>query len=379
MALSTTVFRIQLLAFSLITSLLIFQYEPLMSDKGVPISLSLVIFSISQIIIMLATLFWGKAITYVQNGNRLIEISLIIRIIITSIMYFIEQNDLFILLFLLYHTVSSSIDITFEGMLGRWAYNQNRPFGKFRLFGSIGYASSGLIASFIYALTKQIDFLLLFIMVINIIILVGTILFPLNVQMKNRVKQKKEPIDKKVYLLILLGALITNLPNSFGVVLNSHYRSTFHLTVEEATFYTGLALLVGSCISEVTGFYYVDRLIQRFQAKNIILIGMMLCLIRWLIAIFADSSVMFTATYIFHGISFALIYLGCVTFVKETHGEESVNKTVINFSLMAALIGFLFTQLFSVVLTYYTTGFLLGLFIIISLFVSLLYYYYYWK
>ncbi|MCL6573613.1 MAG: MFS transporter, partial [Bacillus sp. (in: Bacteria)] len=336
-------------------------------------------YSSSQMVIMLATLFWGKAITYVKNKNRLIQISLCIRLIITGMMFIVEQNTLFIVLFLLYHTVSSSIDIAFEGLLARWAFANQRHFGRFRLFGSIGYASSGLVASLIYALTKDVNYLLIFIMGINLVILVGTMLFPLQVEVNKHSKRKKVQMGKKVYFLLFLGVLITTLPNSFGIVLNNHYRTSLHLSIEEAVFYGGIAILIGSFLSEGTGFFFADRLIQKFHAKNIILIGMILSIIRWILAVFAESPLFFTATYLFHGVSFVFIYLGCVTFIKEELGEESITETVINFSLLAALTGFLFTQLFLVVLSIYTTGFLLVLFIIISLIVTIFYYYCYWK
>ena len=380
-AIRETVFRFQLFAFSLVTSMLIFQYEILMNDRGVPIHLSLVVYSLSQIVIIFATLFWGKAITFARNKDRLIQISLIIRLVITVWMCIAEQKTLFILLFLLYHTVSSSIDIAFEGLMGRWSYRNRRPFGKFRLFGSMGYASSGLAAGFILSLTKNVNDLLVFILLLNFLIFLGNLFFPLNGEMEDppAVRKGSGMGGKRVTALLFLCAVVVTLPNSFGVVLNNHYRTAFQLDVEAAVFWAGAALLLGSFLSEVTGFFFVDRLIERYGAKNIIFAGIGLSLLRWVIALFAGHPELFTATYLFHGVSFAFLYLGCVNYVREKFGESAVSEVVVNFSLYAGIICFLLTQVFSLILTYFTTGFILSLFIFICLLMLIFYYFSFWK
>lgn len=376
-----TVFRFQLFAFSMITSMLIFQYEILMDDRGVPIHLSLLVYSLSQIMIIFATLFWGKAVALVRNRDRLIRVSLIIRLIITLWMCVAEQKTPFILLFLLYHLVSSSIDIVFEGLLGSWSYRNRRPFGQFRLFGSIGYASSGLAAGSILSWTQNVNDLLVVILLLNLLILLGNLFFPLNGEREelSTVRRGRGMGGNRVAALLFLCAVVVILPNSFGVVLNNHYRTAFHLDVEAAVFWAGAALLLGSFLSEVTGFFFVDRLIEKYKAEKIIFAGIGLSLLRWVMALFADLPALFTATYLLHGVNFSFLYLGCVNYVREKVGESAVSRVVVNFSLYAGIIGFLLTQAFSVILMHFTTSFILSLFVLICLLACLLYYFFFWK
>lgn len=376
-----SVFRFQLFAFSLVTSMLIFQYEILMNDRGVPINLSLLVYSISQIVIIFATLFWGKAVANVRNKDRLIQVSLIIRLVITLWMCVAEQKSLFILLFLLYHLVSSSIDIVFEGLMGSWSYRNRRPFGQFRLFGSIGYASSGLVAGSILSMTQNINDLLIFVLLLNLLIFLGNLFFPLKGEMEERptVRKERGVGGKRITALLFLCAFVITLPNSFGVVLNNHFRTAFHLDVEAAVFWAGAALLLGSFLSEVTGFFFVDRLIEKYKAENIIFVGIGLSLLRWVIALFAGLPELFTATYLFHGVIFSFIYLGCVNYVRKQVGESAVSQVVVHFSLYAGIICFLLTQAFSLILTYFTTSFILSLFVFVCFLICLLYYFFFWK
>lgn len=366
MAINSTVYRMQLFAFSIISSMLVFQYSIIMSDHGVPTAVSLTVYSISQIIIFLATVSWGKIITKVDNKNRVIQATLLFRILIVSLLIF-ASNEIFVLLYLLYHMVSSSIDIAFEGLVGRWAFSNDKDFGKIRLFGSIGYSISGLVASILFTFTFNTDILLVFILIANITGLLGTVLSPISVKQEADQDRKKIKFSWKTLSLIAMCALIASLPNTFGVILNEHYMTEFHLVLEQAVFFAGISLFLGSCISEVTSFYYVDRLIRKYKPENIVFLGIMFSLIRWCIAFIAGGPIMFTLTYLFHGLAFSFVYLGCISYAKAEYGEEAVSESVVKFSVFASIISFVLTAIFPIILGVYTTSFIIGMFIVISL------------
>lgn len=365
MDVSSTVYRIQLFTFSIISSMLVFQYSIIMSDHGVPTSVSLTVYSISQIVIFLATVSWGKIISSVSNKNRLIQVTLLFRILISSLLILVD-SEIFVLLFLLYHTVSSSIDIAFEGLVGRWAFSKNKDFGKMKLFGSIGFSISGLVASLLFTITLNTDILLVFILIANIVGLLGTVLSPIAV--RHDVERKKEKIkfSGKTISLIVVCALIVSLPNTFGVILNEHYISEFHLALEQAVFLAGISLFLGSCISEATSLYYVDRLIRKYKPENIVSIGILFSLIRWIIAFFAGGPILFTLTYVFHGLSFSFVYLGCISYAKAKYGEEAVSESVVKFSVFASIISFVLTAIFPIILGVYSTTFIIGMFVVMS-------------
>jgi len=377
--LQTSVFRGQLFFFMILSAIFTFQYEVIMMERGVALTTALSIFGVSQVIAMASMFIWGKIVQRSRNVNRLIQGALIVRIGLLLLMYVMEANLFFIGLFLLYSTIWGSVDVVFEGRLTQWVYNNKLSFGKFRLWGSIGWAVSGFVVTGLYLIIEDANSILLFLTLVNLIILLGSLKYPIRVEM-DRSDVKKKPMERKYILLLILSALIFVLPDSFGIVLNNHYRETFGLTVEQAVFYTGIALIFGAFISEVPALLVVDRLIQRFGPKKIMMTGMVLSCLRWVFAVTVNHTpIWFTLNFLFHGIVFAFIYVGCLSYVQDRLGSEATSTIVINFTLIAGIIGFVKTQLLSLVLNFHTTQIVLMAFIGISVLVTGLYWLLYYR
>lgn len=363
----TFIFRGQLFLFMMLSAIFTFQYEVLMMERGVPLSTSLSIFGVSQVLSMASIFIWGKIVQRARHVNRLIQGTLIVRIAILLFMYLSGNQGAFIVLFLMYSTIWGSIDVVFEGRLTQWVYNNGLSFGKFRLWGSIGWALSGFTVTALYLFIETSNSILLFLLAINVFILIGSLKYPLQVE-ANKSSHKKQRLDKKYVVLLILAAIVFILPDSFGIVLNNHYRETFGLTVERAVFYTGIALIFGAFISEVPALLVVDRLIRRFGPKKIIMAGMVLSCLRWLFAVIANQTPLwFTFNFLFHGVVFAFIYVGTLSYVQDQVGNEATSAIVINFTLIAGIVGFIKTQLLSLILNFHSTNVVLIGFIGISL------------
>lgn len=374
-----TVFRGQLFFFMIVSAIFTFQYEVMMMERGVSLSTALSIFGVSQIMAMASMFIWGKVVQKSRNVNLLIQVALGVRIVALLAMYFMGSNWFFIGLFLLYSTIWGSIDVVFEGRLTQWVYNNGLSFGKFRLWGSIGWAVSGFLVSGLYLFIHEANTILLFLALVNVLILLGSLKCPIQVERVADSVEKK-PMERRYIVLLVLSALIFVLPDSFGIVLNNHYREMFGLTVERAVFYTGVALIFGAFISEVPALLVVDRLIKRFGPKKIIMTGMVLSCLRWVFAVTVNHTPLwFTMNFLFHGIVFAFIYVGCLNYVQDRLGSEATSTIVINFTLIAGIIGFVKTQLLSLVLNFHTTNVVLIGFIGISLLVTGLYWGLYYR
>ena len=363
----------------LLSAVFTFQYEVIMMERGVALSTSLSIFGVSQVVGMVSIFLWGKLVQRVRHVNRLIQGALLVRILLLFFMYLSGANLLFIILFLLYSTIWASIDVVFEGRLTQWVFNHKLSFGKFRLWGSIGWAVSGFAISGLFLFIRDANEILLFLLLVNFLILIGSLKYPVKVEISQN-QAKKRPMEKKYVLLLILTAVIFVLPDSFGIVLNNHYREIFGLTVEQAVFYTGIALIFGAFISEVPALLVVDRFIARFGPKKVVLIGMILSCFRWVFAILANTSPMaFTFNFLFHGVVFAFLYVGCLNYVQDRLGSEATSTIVINFTLIAGIIGFITTQILSLVLNFHTTNVLLVAFVAISLLMTGLYWGLYYR
>ncbi len=374
-------YRVQIFCLSLSFSLFIFQLEPIMMNRGISSSTAISVYSVAQVLIILSTLFWSKLVLSSSRGYIMIRIGVLIRLATIAIMCFHIENTIFITIVLLYHTVANGIDIVNEGQIMNWAAEEQADFGRIRLFGSFGYSISGIVTSLLLLAFGTIDAVLYFALFINSVFLLMSLYRPVRlkpaqqeVKVKNKIK-----FDASQWFLICLIALMITVPNSFGVIMNLHYRSELGTTFDMAVFWSGIAVLLSSGISEMSSFFYIDRLLGKLGAKKVIMIGMLACVLRWIIAAFCTAPWAFTLTFLFHGINFCFIYMGFMMLVRIRYGNEAIGKALASYMVLVSVMTALLTQLFNVVLAFATSTMILFFFIIISAAICALFYLVFWN
>ncbi|MEG7995688.1 MFS transporter [Enterococcus faecium] len=209
-------------------------------------------------------------------------------------------------MFVLLQNVSTGLDIYFESSIMSWITAEKKDFGKYRMFGSLGYATSGFWISLFLVLLRNVSYMLLLACAINLVLLFSNITKPIPNTIEKitieKIQGKKVP--RIYYLFFAFCTLIITLPNSFGYILNSHLRNEYDLDLNKATFYASIAVFIGSCISEMFGFFAVDSVIRRFSPSKVVFIGFIFSGLRWFFALVSTSEEMFISTYLLHGISF---------------------------------------------------------------------------
>jgi len=378
------VFRFQLFANALIQALLIFQFEPMMTGRGVPTSLTLQSFSISQILVMVTSFFIAKYANK-MNKNMFIRWSLIIRVGLAVSMFFVpvQLNPVFIVLFIAYLILSTANPLL-EGMIAQWAFGKRISFTNLRIFASIGFALSSLVATFIFDLTEDLNYLIVLVFVFVLLTLLGNLKHPLGAEKEQKEEQKEEEVKnevakptftKKMLFLLFLAGFSMALPQSFGVIMNSHYRDAFELSLEQAMFYGGIGLMLGSFVSEIVAFFQVEKLISLISAKHVILLGFIMSFSRWIISFLSPNPMVFTISFLFHGFNFVFLYMGALSYIRSKASNEHTSRAVMIFSLCFNIANFLLTQTFAIVLEFVnTTTILLG-YVVVGILITWMYYF----
>jgi LPXTG-motif cell wall-anchored protein len=361
--------RVQLYLFSIVSAMLIFQYEPLMYSKGVSSDISMRTLTIVQILIVVSVYLYRYLLKKYLKKNTFIRLSLIIRIVVSLSMYITNASGLFILLFVLIQFVSTGLDIYFESSIMSWAVAEKKDFGKYRMFGSLGYATSGLWISLLLVLLGNVSYMLLLACVVNLILLISNIFYPIPIIRKKITDKKNQikTIPNLYYTFFILCTLIITLPNSFGYLLNNHLRNEYGLGINESTFYTSVAVFIGSCVSEMLGFFAVDSVIRKLSPLKVVFIGFIFSLCRWLFAILSNSETMFIATYLLHGISYAFIFIGAVHFIDGVLNTGEIGELSMRFTFFANIMGIILAQMYSIVLPYTGTQGIIWIFLFICI------------
>ncbi len=374
-------YRVQIFCLSLSFSLFIFQLEPIMINRGISSSTAISVYSIAQILTILATMLWSKLVLSSSRGYVIIRVGILLRLATIAIMCFHVDNTIFIEMVLLYNTVASSIDIVNEGQIMNWAAEDDANFGRIRLFGSFGYSISGIVTSLLLLAFGTIDSVLYFALFINAAFLIMSLYRPVKLkaaQQKNNLKRTIK-FDASLWFLICLVSLMITIPNSFGVIMNLHYRNELGTSFDVAVFWSGIAILLSAGISEMSAFFYIDRLLNKLGAKKVIMIGMYACIIRWIIAAFCIAPWTFTATFLFHGISFCFIYMGFMMLVRIRYGNDAIGKALSSYMVLVSVMTALLTQLFNLVLVFATSTTILILFVFLSSAICAAFYLGFWN
>ncbi|WP_342081445.1 MFS transporter [Enterococcus faecium] len=301
--------------------------------------------------------------------NTIIRLSLILRIVVSLFMYATQSSGLFVVMFVLLQNVSTGLDIYFESSIMSWITAEKKDFGKYRMFGSLGYATSGFWISLFLVLLRNVSYMLLLACAINLVLLFSNITKPIPNTIEKitieKIQGKKVP--RIYYLFFAFCTLIITLPNSFGYILNSHLRNEYDLNLNKATFYASIAVFIGSCISEMFGFFAVDSVIRRFSPLKVVFIGFIFSGLRWFFALVSTSEEMFISTYLLHGISFAFIFIGSIHFIASVSDTIEMGELSMRFSFFANIMGIILAQLYSIMLPYIGTQGIIWVFLFVCI------------
>jgi len=374
--LQSHVYRVQFFTLLGIVSIVVFQYELLMLDRGVSLALALGIFSVSQVLNLLTIIFLSRSNFQIKTQNKVLQLSLVLRTVTIGAMFLTQSSLLFIGLFLVYQ-ILSSINIMFEGMIAQWSFEKDASFSRIRFWGSVGFACAGFVATLIFDITGVLNNLLLLVFIVNLFNTIIAFRVPIDFSQQ---KPEKQDAPTKIPLkykgLLVFGGAIMSFPNSFSVILNNHYREIFHLGIEQAIFFVSLSVLLGSFVSEFFAFFSVDKLIRKYKPVNIIFVGIVLSVMRWLIAFVAWDPILLALSFLFHGFSFVFVYIGCVSLIKEKIGNQFTSKLIMEFVIISNGLGFVMIQLTNVIINFFTSMFLVGLYSILSVVIGIVFIYF---
>lgn len=341
-------YRIQLYLYAVLTAMWIFQYEPLMAGKNVATSLSLQALAFVQVIVIASLFFYSKLLQKKEWRNLVIRWTLAFRVALSLLLFSLELPHIFVLAFMIYQLGAVGCDIFYESSVLEESNRKGLDFGKFRMFGSLGYATSGFIVSGILLLGFDISMLMLLSALINAMLFLLNVNAPFSkVKSQPKADKTKVKIPLQATLLILACALITALPGSFGYLFNGYLREQFSLPLQQVTLYVSIAVFLGSCVSEVSAFYVVDAWIRKMGAQKILLIGFFASILRWGLALLSPNAVTFIATYLLHGVNFAFLYVGVLTVFRTSLSEKIVGALTMRYMFIANLAGVGLAQLYA--------------------------------
>lgn len=275
---------------------------------------------------------WGMASDNFKANKRVLQFA-ILGTLAFSLMFLTTSNFIIIIILMVFlSSFMNPIRPLYDSLLFSNLGAQQNKYGRYRLWGSIGYTIIVPILGFFLEGTNVSN---TFYVMAGLLFLTLLISFKLP---KNKVQEETDENKNDEGRFANIGQLFQNklfvafLIYVFFMQITMNGNLTyFPLYVleyggKEGLF--GLTKMVGS-ISEILILIFSDKILDRFNIKHIFGVSSSAFVIRWvLLGLFPMRSI-FLGSQILHSLSFGLFYVTCVNFINKVT-EDDVKSTAQN-------------------------------------------------
>ena len=275
---------------------------------------------------------WGMASDNFKANKRVLQFA-ILGTLAFSLMFLTTSNFIIIIILMVFlSSFMNPIRPLYDSLLFSNLGDQQNKYGRYRLWGSIGYTIIVPILGFFLEGTNVSN---TFYVMAGLLFLTLLISFKLP---KNKVQEETDENKNDEGRFANIGQLFQNklfvafLIYVFFMQITMNGNLTyFPLYVleyggKEGLF--GLTKMVGS-ISEILILIFSDKILDRFNIKHIFGVSSSAFVIRWvLLGLFPMRSI-FLGSQILHSLSFGLFYVTCVNFINKVT-EDDVKSTAQN-------------------------------------------------
>ncbi|MCF8008599.1 MAG: MFS transporter [Halanaerobiales bacterium] len=281
--------------------------------------------SIARGVALLILPFWGMAADSLQANKKILQLA-VVGAMIFSIMFLATSNlVIIIILMVLLALFLNPIRPLYDNLLFSYLGDQGNRYGRYRLWGSIGYTLLVPLLGFFFENTNVSNTFYVISFLLFITLLIS---FKLP---KNKVQQSIEENNNNKKRFANIGDLFKN--KLFVVFLiyvffmqitmngNLTYFPLYVLEYGGKEGLFGLTKMVGS-ISEILILIFSDKILDRFKIKHIFAVSSSAFVIRWiLLGLFPMKSI-FLGSQVLHSLSFGLFYVTCVNFINKVTKDE---------------------------------------------------------
>jgi PPP family 3-phenylpropionic acid transporter len=325
------------------------------------ISTVVTMYSISS---LLGQIFIGYLVDKFGRIRKIMFMFVSVGIIIGSLITFSTNHWLIYLLLCVWgFCVAGTIPLSEAWIINTLSsFNEQKNFGKIRGFGSIGYGLSGVL---IGSLLQNFGWGIYHWYIIGAVILTLIIVFYMTIPKVSNLKSGQDDFHKAKSDVSFKEGLaeifkIKPLFVMIGIVF------MYFFAVKGVYSYLGVLLsdFGGGPLSlgftyffdaspEIITFFLSARLMKRFKTKNLILIGVILQIIRFVVIIIFKNAIAVILMGSLSGFAFGLVATSYKTYIYELAPEKyktscmSISETIIGLSgiISAPIFGLMFTTI----------------------------------
>lgn len=273
------------------------------------------------------------------NKHKLMLFFGFITTIITSfiLLYLSVSQDIRIIIFayfLLSFFISYPPELS-DNFALEYGNIHNLPFGRIRLFGSLGYAIAGFIGG---RLTGYYGLTIIFYAYGLSLLVPALMVFKLpNISTKEDTKPKAEKIYQRLFqikefrYILVLSFLMFGSINAMSTFFSIYIQNYAKLDLA----FLGLTMFI-TASAEIPMMFMSDRLINKYGAYKILSMASFLTFIRFMVYFFLPSKPWIILVSFTHGIGYGGAFTALMHLIKE-HIPSDIRASAIGFNSSVAM------------------------------------------
>jgi len=274
--------------------------------------------AVPRIFALILMPIWGMLTDYFQENKKVLFITMGGTLITVLVFPFATSFKALMVIMFLYTLFQNPILPLSDSLLLDYLGSRGSLYGRFRLWGSIGYMLTVSIIGYFLESTASVN---LFYVYAGILVIS---MFLLQFLPKSRRDIKvidlsdfKKVFHKKRLLFFLFFVFILQ------TTMNANY-TYFPLYVLDnggGEFLLGIAMTISSA-SEILAFFFSDKIIKGNRFSKIILLISISFMLRWFLLAFFPVIPIILFSQVFHSITFGLFFAVGVNYVNQLSGEK---------------------------------------------------------
>lgn len=251
---------------------------------------------------------WGYVSDRTNKHKGILMGLLIVLFFATFALTLTENYPILFLLFLIYAFVLSPINPLMDGI----TLHSSMPYGKIRLWGSVGFA---LAAFFTGMLADRTSLIVIFYILMLGVLITLLMLWKTNINITHsdpvNLSQLKELLTNKKFIIFLIYAML--ITSTFGG-MNTYFGLYFKYIGGNVTM-VGFAFLLFA-ISEAPLMHFISKYLVTHTPYKLLMIVPVLGILRWTFYGLTSSPILVLATFAIQGLFYAPMLIGGAEYIR---------------------------------------------------------------
>lgn len=274
--------------------------------------------SIAKAVALLSLPLWGILSDYYKANKKLLLITVSGALVSSLLFLTVDSFWLIVLIMTMFLTFFlSTVPLADAQLLGHLGEN-SKQYGKYRIWGSIGYTAVVAVVGLFIEKTAPINIFYLSAVVYLVTLIIIPKLPEEDVSIEvGSLDKFKTLLNKENLLIFILFTFFINL--TFET--NNIYFPIYVVDHGGKEFLVGAALMIAAT-SEMSIFYFSEEIMERFKIKYIFLVSASAFAFRWFLLSKFPLAPVFLASQLLHSLTFGLFHVTAVNYINEICGDR---------------------------------------------------------